>query len=61
MRIRSLHPGVALEDVVAATGFELAVPDDVPTSRLPTPGELRLLSEVIDPLGTRFGEVPDPA
>ncbi|CAN5589094.1 CoA-transferase [soil metagenome] len=61
MRVRSLHPGVTLDEVVAATGFELAVPDDVPTSRLPTPEELRLLTEVIDPDGTRFKEVPDPA
>jgi len=61
MRVRSLHPGVTLDEVVAATGFELAVPDDVPTSRLPTPEELRLLDEVIDPNGTRFKEVPDPA
>ena len=46
--------------VMAATGFELVVPDDVPTSRLPTPDELRLLDEVIDLSGTRFREVPDP-
>lgn len=60
MRVRSLHPGVTVDEVVAATGFELVVPDDVPTSRLPTPDELRLLDEVIDPSGTRFREVPDP-
>ena len=30
MRLRSVHPGVTVDDVVAATGFELAVPDDVP-------------------------------
>jgi len=60
MRLRSLHPGVTVEDVVAATGFELVIPDDVPTSRLPTPEELRLLDEVIDPAGTRLREVPDP-
>ncbi|MCU1498611.1 MAG: Acyl CoA:acetate/3-ketoacid CoA transferase, beta subunit [Acidimicrobiales bacterium] len=58
MRVRSLHPGVTLDEVVEATGFELAVPADVPTSRLPTPEELRLLDEVIDPTGTRFREVP---
>jgi acyl CoA:acetate/3-ketoacid CoA transferase beta subunit len=61
MRVRSLHPGVTLEEVVAATGFDLVIPDDVPTSRLPTPEELRLLDEVIDPKGTRKREVPDPA
>lgn len=61
MRLRSLHPGVSVDEVVAATGFELVIPDDVPQSRLPTPAELRLLDEVIDPTGTRHREVPDPA
>ena len=61
MRLRSLHPGVSVDEVVAATGFELVLPDDVPASRLPSPEELRLLDEVIDPAGTRFREVPDPA
>ena len=61
MRLRSLHPGVTVDDVVAATGFELVIPLDVPTSRLPSPEELRLLDEVIDPKGTRHREVPDPA
>jgi acyl CoA:acetate/3-ketoacid CoA transferase beta subunit len=60
MRLRSVHPGVTVDDIVAATGFELAVPDDVPTSRLPTATELELIREVIDPGGTREREVPDP-
>lgn len=50
--IQSLHPGVAAADVVAATGFTLEVPDDVPTTAEPTAGQLRLLREAIDPLGT---------
>ena len=60
MRLRSVHPGVRIEDVVAATGFELAVPADVPQSRLPTPEELELIREVIDPDGARERELPDP-
>jgi acyl CoA:acetate/3-ketoacid CoA transferase beta subunit len=60
MRLRSLHPGVTVDQVVAATGFELEIPSDVPTSRLPTPDELELLATVIDPAGTRFREVRDP-
>jgi len=60
MRVRSLHPGVTVDDVVAATGFELAIPDDVPTSRLPTAEEIRLVTEVIDPQGARLREVPEP-
>ena len=61
MRLRSVHPGVRVDEVVAATGFELVIPDEVPVSRLPTDEEMRLLHEVIDPDDTRRGEVPDPA
>lgn len=57
MRVRSLHPGVELEEVTAATGFELVVPDEVPATRLPTPDELQLLTESIDPDGSRHREV----
>jgi hypothetical protein len=51
---------VTVDEVVAATGFDLVVPDAVPTSRLPTPDELRLIREVIDPLDLREAEVPNP-
>jgi acyl CoA:acetate/3-ketoacid CoA transferase beta subunit len=57
MRLRSVHPGVMVDDVVAATGFDLVIPDDVPKSRVPTPEEVRLLDE-IDPHGLRHDEVP---
>ncbi len=57
MRLRSVHPGVTVEEVVEATGFELVVPSDVPESRSPTEEELRLIREVIDPDGLRATEV----
>jgi acyl CoA:acetate/3-ketoacid CoA transferase beta subunit len=57
MRIRSLHPGVSVDDVAAATGFELLATDDVATSRLPTDEELDLLRRVLDPGATRDREV----
>src|SRR3954464_1121794 len=60
MRLRSLHPGVTVDDVVSATGFELAVSGEVPVSRLPTDDELRVIREVLDPKGTREKEVPNP-
>ncbi|MGZ6958049.1 MAG: CoA-transferase subunit beta [Acidimicrobiia bacterium] len=60
MRLRSVHPGVTVDEIVAATGFELVVPDDVPETRAPTPDELALIREVIDPQNLRDQEVPNP-
>jgi len=60
LQLRSLHPGVTVDDVVAATGFALAVPNDVPVTRLPTDDELHWIREVIDPLGLGEKEVPNP-
>ena len=58
MRVRSVHPGVTLDEVRAATGFELAVADDVSETRAPSGEELRLIREVLDPAGLREREVP---
>lgn len=58
MRLRSLHPGVSVEQVTEATGFGLTIPGDVPLTRDPTDAELRLIREVIDPKGLREREVP---
>ncbi|MGZ8734166.1 MAG: CoA-transferase, partial [Acidimicrobiia bacterium] len=60
MRVRSVHPGVAVGEIVAATGFDLVVPDDVVVTRDPTPDELALIQETIDPHGLREQEVPNP-
>jgi acyl CoA:acetate/3-ketoacid CoA transferase beta subunit len=57
MRLRSVHPGVSVADVQAATGFPLAVPSAVPETRSPTPAELDLLSERLDPEGLREKEI----
>jgi len=57
MRVRSVHPGVSLDDVVAATGFELVVDEPVAETRTPSEEELRLLREVLDPGGARDKEV----
>jgi acyl CoA:acetate/3-ketoacid CoA transferase beta subunit len=57
MRLRSVHPGVTVDDIVAATGFELQIPADVPQSRMPSNDELRLIREVLDPGDTREQEV----
>jgi acyl CoA:acetate/3-ketoacid CoA transferase beta subunit len=57
MRLVSVHPGVTVDDVVAATGFALVVPDSVPETRDPTPEELDLLRTVLDPRALRDREV----
>ena len=49
MEVQSLHPGVTLEQVRAATGFELAVRQTPAITEPPTPEELRLLREEVDP------------
>jgi acyl CoA:acetate/3-ketoacid CoA transferase beta subunit len=51
-RVDSVHPGVDVETVVENTGFDLAVPHDVPTTAEPTAEQLDLLRTRIDPFGT---------
>jgi acyl CoA:acetate/3-ketoacid CoA transferase beta subunit len=51
MRLVSVHPGVTVGDVVASTGFELAIDGEVPQTRQPATDELALIRELIDPTG----------
>ncbi|GAB2466915.1 MULTISPECIES: CoA-transferase subunit beta [Streptomyces] len=64
VRLLSLHPGVTLEEVVAATGFAFDVlrsaSGEVATTREPTSEELHLIRDVLDPKGLRLREVPEP-
>ena len=57
MRLRSVHPGVRVSDVIAATGFPLVIPDEVPVTRRPGPDELALIRGVLDPAGRRDREL----
>jgi acyl CoA:acetate/3-ketoacid CoA transferase beta subunit len=57
MRLRSVHPGVEVSEVVAATGFPLVIPDEVPVTRAPTAAELGLIRDRLDPTGTREREL----
>ena len=57
MRLRSVHPGVQVADVAAATGFPLAVPDEVPVTRPPTAAELDLIRTRLDPDAAREREL----
>jgi acyl CoA:acetate/3-ketoacid CoA transferase beta subunit len=57
MRLRSVHPGVTVEEVQEATGFELVVDDQLDETRAPTDAELQLIREGLDPDGLREAEV----
>lgn len=61
MRLCSVHPGTTVDEVVAATGFELVVPDHVPQTPSPSAADLALLREVVDWRGgLRHGSVSGP-
>ena len=49
MEVHSLHPGFTLDQVRAATGFELGVRQPLAVTEPPTPVELKLLREEVDP------------
>lgn len=56
LEVRSLHPGVTLDEVRAHTGFPIDGPADDRT-RLPTDEELTVIREVLDPRRLRDREV----
>jgi acyl CoA:acetate/3-ketoacid CoA transferase beta subunit len=58
VRLLSVHPGVTVDEVVAATGFALAVDGEVPVTREPTESELMIIRNVLDPKNLRDREVP---
>jgi glutaconate CoA-transferase, subunit B len=51
MQLLSLHPGVTLQQVKAATGFTLDVSERLAETPAPSDEELRLLREEVDPQG----------
>ncbi len=54
MRLKSVHPGITVEEVRAATGFELLMPHgSVPQTLAPSQEQVRLIREDIDPDATR--------
>ena len=48
MRLVCVHPGHTVEEVIANTGFELVIPDEVPTTTPPTDWELDMLRTRVD-------------
>ncbi len=58
VRLISTHPGVTVDEVREATGFDLAVSDDLIESRSPSYAELVVIREMLDPKNLRDREVP---
>ena len=59
VRLISTHPGVSVDQVREATGFDRAVADDVAETRSPTFSELLIIRELLDPKKLREREVPN--
>ena len=51
MRLKSVHPGVSVDQVLANTGFTPVVPAQVPTTPPPTAAQVALLRNRIDVAG----------
>jgi len=51
MRLKYLHPGVTVEEIIENTGFELIIPPEIPLTPPPTENELTILRQRVDPLG----------
>jgi glutaconate CoA-transferase subunit B len=57
MMLKSVHPGISLERVQSATGFELLLREGtVSETRAPTVAQVRMIRESIDPAGMRKRE-----
>lgn len=56
--IKSLHPGITVEQVVENTGFELHIPDNIPTTTAPTEEQLAIIRE-LDPKGVLSKQLKD--
>jgi glutaconate CoA-transferase subunit B len=46
LTLQAVHPGVTVDDVMAATGWDLRIADDLATSPAPTDEELRVLRDL---------------
>ncbi|WP_374999481.1 CoA-transferase subunit beta [Aeromicrobium sp. CTD01-1L150] len=60
MRLVSVHPGVSVDDVHAASGCEIHAAAEIPETRDPSAEEIVLIRELLDPKRLREKEVPQP-
>jgi glutaconate CoA-transferase subunit B len=55
LRLDSLHPGVTLEQARGAMGWDPRVSESLAETQAPTPEELRMIREELDPAGVYTG------
>jgi glutaconate CoA-transferase, subunit B len=55
MKVESIHPGVTAEMVRESTGFEVEVPQDTPSTEIPSEEELSIIRK-LDPDNIRYSE-----
>ncbi|MBA6414253.1 ketoacid CoA transferase [Parahaliea sp. F7430] len=58
LRVLSLHPGVTAEQVKENTGFELCMPENLPTTAAPTVEQLEIIAG-LDPHNQRAYQIKD--
>lgn len=58
LQLRSLHPGVTVEQVLENTGFEIHVPADVPVTPAPTQAQMDIIAQ-LDPQNWRAKQLKD--
>ena len=56
IKVRSIHPGVSIQDLRSSTGFELGKLNNIKTTKIPKTEELRIIRQEIDPRGILLGD-----
>ena len=56
LQLRSLHPGVTVEQVLENTGFEIHVPENVPVTAAPTQEQMDIIAQ-LDPQNWRATQI----
>lgn len=59
VRLLSMHPGVTLAEIQEASAFEIHTDGEPAVTREPSPSELMIIREVLDPKKLREREVPN--
>lgn len=58
IRLVSLHPSITVGQVVENTGFEIFIPEQIPTTIAPTVEQLEII-QALDPKNVRAKQLPD--